>query len=93
MVGELSGSYSSLIASVFGVPLWAFVLLIVWSLTWKIPALWISARKRQLVWFIILIFINTAGILEILYIFIFSKIHARQAVKNPVKRKVKRKRR
>lgn len=90
------GDYLNSIALQLGIPLWILVVLIVWSVAWKIPALWISARKKQLVWFIILIFINTAGILEILYIFIFSKMkgyNTRQAVKNPVKRKVKKKRR
>lgn len=44
-----------------------------WSLFWKGFALWRSAGKRQLVWFIILLFINTLGILEILYIFYLNR--------------------
>jgi uncharacterized membrane protein len=46
----------------------------IWSLVWKGIALWKSARKNQSIWFIILLVINTMGILEILYIFVFSKI-------------------
>jgi hypothetical protein len=45
----------------------------IWSLIWKGLALWKSAGKKQLVWFIVFLIVNTAGILEILYIFLFSK--------------------
>jgi len=44
-----------------------------WTLPWKGVALWKSARQKQKWWFIALLIINTIGILEILYIFIFSK--------------------
>ncbi len=46
-----------------------YVLFLIWSLIWKGIALWQSARKKHLVWFIILLVVNTMGILEILYIF------------------------
>jgi len=45
-----------------------------WTLPWKGFALWKSARYGQKFWFLILLIINTLGILEILYIFIFSEI-------------------
>jgi len=54
----------------------------IWSLVWKGFALWKSAKRRQLVWFIVLLIVNTAGILEILYIFLFSKIGRRQKAIN-----------
>lgn len=44
-----------------------------WSLPWKGVALWKSADKKHLKWFIALLFINTAGLLDALYIFYFSK--------------------
>lgn len=44
-----------------------------WTLPWKGVALWKSARQKQKWWFIALLIVNTIGILEILYIFIFSK--------------------
>ena len=47
--------------------------LVVWSLAWKAIALWHAARSGHKGWFIALFVINTAGILEILYIYIFSK--------------------
>ena len=57
-----------------GIPAWLFTIVIVWSLVWKGLALWKSARKNQSIWFIILLVVNTIGILEILYIFVFSEI-------------------
>ena len=50
-----------------------FWILIAWSLIWKGLALWKSARKGQNVWFVVLLLVNTFGILEILYLYVFSK--------------------
>ena len=50
-----------------------FILLLAWSLAWKGMALWKAARSGQKAWFVALLLLNTAGILEILYIYIFSK--------------------
>lgn len=52
---------------------WLIVLLGLWTLPWVGVALWKSARKGDKLWFVILLITNTVGILEILYIFIFSK--------------------
>jgi len=49
------------------------VFVFVWSLLWKGIALWKSARNAQKVWFVSLLILQTLGILEILYIFIFQK--------------------
>ena len=62
------------VSELFGIPIWAIVLVLVWTAIWKAIALWKSARKNHLVWFIAILIINTMGILEILYIFLFSKI-------------------
>jgi hypothetical protein len=51
-----------------------YIALIVWSIIWKGIALWKSARKKNLAWFVVLLIVNTLGILEILYIFVFSKM-------------------
>jgi methionyl-tRNA synthetase len=48
-----------------------FVVMMLWSLAWKGLALWKSARKDK-VWFIIFLFVNTLGLLEILYIYVLS---------------------
>ena len=50
-----------------------FVLLLVWSAVWKAIALWRAGSNRHLIWFILMFIINTAGILEIVYIFAFSR--------------------
>jgi len=49
------------------------LLLTVWSLIWKGIALWKSAGNKQKKWFISMLILNTFGILEIVYIFYFSK--------------------
>ena len=54
--------------------LWlAMSLAVVWSMAWKGVALWRAGRNRHLVWFIVLFIVNTLGILEIIYIFAFSR--------------------
>lgn len=50
-----------------------FSLLVLWSLVWKGIALWHAARAGHKGWFIALLVLNTAGILDILYIYVFSK--------------------
>lgn len=52
---------------------WILALLVVWTLPWKGVALWKSARLKDKWWFIALLIINSLGLLEILYIFVFSK--------------------
>jgi succinate dehydrogenase/fumarate reductase cytochrome b subunit len=53
---------------------WLFVLFAgLWTLPWKAIALWKSARRNEKWWFIALLVINTLALLEILYIFVFSK--------------------
>ncbi len=51
-------------------------LLVVWSIVWKGLALWRAARRGQSVWFVVFMLVNTFGILEILYLYVFSKNHA-----------------
>jgi len=48
-------------------------LIIVWSLIWKAIALWKCGRNNQLVWFILVLVLNTAGILPIIYLVWFQK--------------------
>jgi hypothetical protein len=48
-------------------------LLIAWSIIWKGIALWHAARNKQLVWYIVLLIINTLGILEIVYLILLKK--------------------
>jgi len=48
-------------------------LLMLWVLPWKGVALWRASKNGQKKWFIVLLFVNTMAILEIIYIFYFSK--------------------
>ncbi len=52
---------------------WGFGILAIWSIFWKGLALWKSARNDERYWFLALLIINTMGILEILYLFVFAK--------------------
>ncbi len=52
---------------------WLILPFIAWSSFWKGWALWKAAGKRQLVWFIILLLVNTLGLLEIAYIFYLNR--------------------
>jgi hypothetical protein len=49
------------------------LLLVAWVLPWKGVALWKAARNSHKKWFVVLLIINTLAILEIIYIFYFSK--------------------
>ena len=49
------------------------LLLAVWEIIWKGFALWRAGKNSSLGWFIAILILNTAGILEILYLFVFSQ--------------------
>ena len=49
------------------------VVLAAWSLIWKGLALYRAGSNRSVSWFVVLLVVNTLGILEILYYFVFSK--------------------
>ena len=50
-----------------------FYLISLWALIWKGLALWRASKQAQRNWFIVLLVLNTIGILEIIYLFRFSK--------------------
>ena len=50
-----------------------FIPLMAWTAFWKGMALWKSARSGEKYWFIALVVINTMGLLEIAYLFLFAK--------------------
>lgn len=52
---------------------WLMLLMLIWTLPWKGFALWKAARNSHKKWFVVLFLLNTVGILEIIYIFFFSK--------------------
>jgi hypothetical protein len=50
-----------------------FIPIMLWSIAWKGWALWKAARAESKIWFVILLLVNTMGILDILYIFVLGK--------------------
>lgn len=46
---------------------------LIWSLVWKGMALWRAVKNDNKPWFVVLLVVNTLGILEILYLYIFGK--------------------
>jgi len=52
---------------------WIVLFLVLWALPWKGWALWRAAKNNHIWWFVALLVIQTLAILEILYIFVFSK--------------------
>jgi len=52
---------------------WVVWLILLWVIPWKGAALWKAARNSHKKWFIALLVINTLAVLEIIYIFLFSK--------------------
>jgi len=52
---------------------WIILLAVLWVLPWKGVALWRAARNSHKAWFVVILVVNTMAILEIIYIFFFSK--------------------
>jgi hypothetical protein len=48
----------------------------VWVLPWKGWALWQAAKKKEKIWFIALLVVNTFAFLEIIYIFFGDQVNA-----------------
>lgn len=47
-------------------------LVALWDLFWKGLALWRAARRGSKIWFVVLLVVNSAGILPIIYLMITS---------------------
>lgn len=54
------------------------ILLLLWTLPWKGYALWLAARTDSPWWFIALLIVNTAAILDIIYIFAVGRPHLKK---------------
>jgi len=50
------------------------LILALWTLFWKGLALWHAGRRAQPWWFVIMLVVNTLGILEIIYLFGVAKL-------------------
>jgi len=61
------------------------ILILAWTLPWKIAALWRAAKRGEKVWFIVLLVVNSLAILDILYIYVFSRRSVMGRVKDKMK--------
>lgn len=59
--------------NLFNLPPYIQILILVWTIFWKVLALWRAAKLDQKYWFVGLFVINSLGILEILYLFVFAR--------------------
>jgi len=94
MFYDFSASFASLTGILFGI-------FLLWVAIWKGLGLWHSARNRQMIWFIAMLILSTAGILPIIYLLFFRRNRAKAIIaemrkaapkkRRKVKRKVKRK--
>jgi len=50
-----------------------FILLILWTMLWKGLSMWKAARLSHTRWFLALLILNTAGILDILYLYFVAR--------------------
>ncbi len=50
-----------------------YYFIFLWALIWKGLALWRAARGEQKFWFIAMLFFNTLGVLEIIFLLRFAK--------------------
>lgn len=63
----------------------ALLLMVLWVLPWKGVALWKASKNNHKKWFIALLILNTLAILEIVYIFWFSKQKSQKLKEQEVK--------
>ena len=78
--------FAGMFAGVLG---FLLIPLILWSIFWKGWALWKAAKSDSKIWFVVLLVLNTVGILDILYIFMFSKSSKQVQTKSVSSRKKK----
>jgi hypothetical protein len=57
------------------------ILTLIWYYGTKGPALWRSAKRGQMIWFIVMLLVHTFGVLELAYLFIFSQERPQSKIK------------
>ena len=58
--------------------LWVLSLIITWELVWKAIALWKAAKLNHKIWFVVMLVVNTVGIIPIIYL-IFTRKKKRKS--------------
>ena len=64
----IEGLASDFISSVYFIPL--IVIITLWDFFWKAWGLWVSAQRKEKIWFALILIINSAGILPIIYLWL-----------------------
>lgn len=67
--------------------------LAVWSIFWGGLALWYAARREEKWWFLVFLFVHTAGILEIIYLLFVAHAFEGKSRQSPPPRSSSRRRR
>lgn len=57
------------------------LIVLAWTLAWKGFALWRAAKDDSTLWFVLILILNTLGVLEIVYIFAISPMNKKLADK------------
>lgn len=60
-----------------GLTNWLIVGIAVWSIVWKILAIWKAGQSGQKIWFVVLTLAPTFGILEVFYFILYSAMSKR----------------
>lgn len=50
------------------------ILITIWTIFWKGLALWHTVKRNEKGWFIVILVLNTFGILDLVYLFYIVKI-------------------
>ena len=87
MAGELINYFSEMGISPLNIAIMMVVM--IWDLVWKLKAMWKAARKNSSIWFVILLLFNTAGILPILYLYVFSEMKKHKSAEKSKRKKRK----
>lgn len=73
--------YTASMDTLITFPTWFWFVIIplaIWTIFWKSLALWHAARRGSVIWFMLLMLVNTAGILEIIFLIVAGKLNASQ---------------
>lgn len=50
-----------------------FLILTLWSMVWKGLALWKAAQRQERNWFMVILIVNTFGILDLIYYYLVGR--------------------
>jgi hypothetical protein len=53
-----------------GISIWWILIITIWETVWTALAMWRSARRNHLVWFVVFLIVNLLAIPEIIYLFV-----------------------